>query len=181
MYQSQRAMNNMRRFNINNIFKNYTVKEITEVNAIEVYKVMENNPFYFENLKENASLEHVLNDIKALPPNKGYEDKYYFGLYKDNELICVIDLIDSFPTDKTAFLGFFMINKSYQSKGIGSSIIDALASYLKIFDIEYIRLGYVKTNNQSKAFWYKNKFKPTGVESKHNNYTIVFLERNLND
>ena len=171
----------MRRFNINDISKDYIAKEITKDNALDAFNIMKANPLYFDNLREEASINHVYHDIEALPPNKEYKDKYYFGLYKNNDMIAIIDLIDGFPNKETAFLGFFMINKNYQLKGIGSSIIGDLASYLKCMGINYIRLGYVKTNNQSKAFWYKNDFKPTGVESRNDNYTVVILERKIND
>lgn len=171
----------MRRFDINNISTKYTAKEITKDNAIEVFDIMKDNPLYFENLKEEASLNHVYHDIEALPPNKEYKDKYYFGLYDNDEMIAIVDLIDSFPNNETAFIGFFMMNKKYQLQAIGSSIINEMIAYLKNIGLKYIRLGYVKTNNQSKGFWYKNQFKPTGVESKNDNYTVVILERKIND
>jgi len=47
--------------------------------------------------------------------------------------------------------------------------------------INYIRLGYVKTNIQSKSFWFKNGFLPTGIESENEKYTVVVLERNIHD
>lgn len=74
-----------------------------------------------------------------------------------------------------------MINSNYQLKGIGSSIIGDLTSYLKCMAINYIRLGYVKSNIQIKSFWFKNGFLPTGIESENEKYTVVVLERSIHD
>ena len=42
-----------------------------------------------------------------------------------------------------------------------------------------VRLGRVKGNPQSKRFWEKNGFAPTGVETDGGGYTIVVMRREL--
>ena len=90
-----------------------------------------------------------------------------------------MDLIFKFPNDTTAYIGFFMINKAVQGKGIGSEIIRELLIYLKKAGFSYVRLGYVKGNKESEGFWVKNGFVKTGVEKVEEDCTIIVLQREL--
>ena len=47
----------------------------------------------------------------------------------------------NYPKKKTAFIGLFMMDVNYQNKGIGSSVIGEVLSYLKSENYEKIRLG----------------------------------------
>ena len=102
----------MRRFNINDISKDYIAKEITKDNALDAFNIMKANPLYFDNLREEASISHVYHDIEALPPNKEYKDKYYFGLYKNNDMIAIIYSF-AYIMRKTKFSFFFIIRQIY--------------------------------------------------------------------
>ena len=104
--------------------------------------------------------ESILSDMKALPPRTTYEQKYYFGFFKGESLVAVMDLILGYPNESTAFIGLFMMDKSRHGFGPG-------------------RLAFAKDNPQSEAFWRKNGFLPTGIESDEGNYTAVIMERKL--
>lgn len=51
----------------------------------------------------------------------------------------------------------------YQGKGIGSTIIEESLAYLEKQGFTHVRLGYMKGNKQSRHFWIKNGFTPTGM------------------
>ncbi len=89
-----------------------------------------------------------------------------------------MELIDGWPDEKTAYIGFFMMNMDFQGKGIGSKIIAEVCEYLR-GQFSKVRLAYVKGNEQSEHFWLKNSFKKIGVESEQEYYTVVVLERVL--
>ena len=63
-----------------------------------------------------GSVENIKDDLAALPPNKTINDKYYIGFYDGNVLIAVMDLILGYPNENTGFIGFFMVNKTFQKK-----------------------------------------------------------------
>lgn len=75
------------------ISKEYMVRKLTENDAKHVYMLLIGNPVYFEFCSPKPSIESVLEDMKALPPNKTYDDKFYIGFYKCGRLIAVMDLI----------------------------------------------------------------------------------------
>lgn len=124
-------------------------------------------------------MKEIKDDLMALPPNKTYKDKYYIGFFENNRLAAVMDLISGYPNDETAFIGFYMVHSGLQGTGVGSSIIAECLQYLKSVGFAKVGLGYVKNNPQAKAFWEKNKFKPTGVEKTQKLYTVVFMEKLL--
>jgi len=46
-------------------------------------------------------------------------------------------------------------------------------------DFTCVRLGYVKGNPQSEAFWIKNYFKKTDEEVQKNDHDVVVMQRCL--
>ena len=109
--------------------------------------------------------------MNALPPGKTFSDKYYIGFFDDETLVAVMDLIAHYPSEETAFIGFFMMNKDYQNRGIGSHIISEISVHLKEINYKKIRLGVDKENPQSNAFWQKNKF----TVISHDRYIVMEL------
>ena len=114
----------------------------------------------------------------SLPPKTTKKDKRYIGFFNGTDLVAIMDLIFNYPNTDTCFIGLFMMNKKYQGKGIGSQIIRGSLGYLKKF-YKTARLGYVSTNEQSKNFWAKNGFKPTGAEYQQPEYLVKVMEKDL--
>ncbi|MBR3295049.1 MAG: GNAT family N-acetyltransferase [Clostridia bacterium] len=101
----------------------------------------------------DPSEEWVLRDLRVTPPGIGERRKHYVGFYREQELIAVMDLIDGYPREDTAFIGFFMVSSSVQRHVIGSGIIGDTAAYLKKIGKAAIQLGIDQGNPQSTALW----------------------------
>lgn len=132
-----------------------------------------NNDIYYKYHPPIVTKESIIDDIKALPKNKDYKDKYYVGYFDNDKLIAVMDLILSYPNAETALIGLFMLDIEYQGKEIGSSLIKDLLKYLKEFGYQKIRIGVDKGNPQSNYFWKKNGF----VEGKEADSEYIVMER----
>ena len=167
------------RLQINQISSKYAVKELTETDIDEIYELELGNPLYYRYCPPAVTRESVLKEMKALPPKKTYEDKYYIGFWDKEKLIAIMDLIVEYPNEDTAFIGLFMLEKSVQGNGVGTDIIAEFSSYMKSIGYSFVRLGYVKGNPQSKAFWLKNSFEETGVVCHNEKYDIIVLEKIL--
>ena len=165
--------------NIDLLSSKYIVRKITENDIEIVLALCEKNPMYYQYCPPKPSVRSIMDDLKALPPNKEYIDKYYVGFFKNEKIVAVMDLIYEYPNDNTVFIGFFMMDSELQGTGIGTSIISYCLNYLQSIGFKKVRLGYVKENNQAKSFWVKNRFLPTGIEDKQELYTVVFMEKNL--
>lgn len=164
---------------VGNFSKIYHLKRIEKEDIPAVLQLCESNPLYYAHMKMSPTLENLEAVIHELPPNKTIEDKYFVGYYKENELVAILDLILGYPDMSTAFIGWFMMNEKWQGNGIGSSIMKELETEVRHHHFKKIRLGYIKANTQSAAFWKKNGFVPTGNEKTEAQYTVVILEKSL--
>ena len=171
-------MNNM---NIENISTEFKIKKLGVDDVKDIYDLEIENPIYFEFCPPFVTIDSILEDMKALPPNMTYEDKYYFGFYDNEKLAAIMDLILHYPNKETAFIGFFMMNKTYQNKSLGSSIINDTLLFLNKENFSYVRLGYMKGNKQSEHFWIKNGFIPTGVETNNGQGIVVVMQKKIKD
>ena len=164
---------------IQNFSSQYTVRVLLPTDAEMVCSVLKNNTIFYEYHPPTVTVESILEDMEALPPNKGYEDKHYIGFFQDDTLVAVMDLIENYPHPGTALFGFFAMNSNLQGNGIGTAIISDSVTYLAQLGFEKIRLGIDKGNPQSKAFWTKNGFVLTGEEFPNDFSSVFMMERKL--
>lgn len=165
--------------NFENIFTPYKVRKLTAADVPDILDLYLKNTEYFKHCPPIPSRKTVKEDLVALPPAKEAADKYFIGIFDGNFLVAVMDLIDRYPDNRTAFIGLFMVSKSYQRKGIGTYIAKALSQTLKAEGYMRIRLGYIKTNLSARSFWLKQGFQPTGAESAREHYTVIEAEKTL--
>lgn len=165
--------------NIAKLSSQYTVREMTPEDVDDIYELSVGNPMYYQYCPPFVTRESILEDMRALPPGMTYDDKFYIGFYKNKKLIAVMDLIFNYPNTDTAFIGLFMMSETEQGKGIGSCIVKECARSIRSQGYRFIRLGFVKGNPQSEAFWRKNGFLPTGVETDNGRYTVVLMQKEL--
>lgn len=165
--------------NIQLLSNRYTIRDLLPQDAEMIYEVLKNNTIFYEYHPPMVTVESILEDMEALPPNKGYEDKHYIGFFRDNELVAVMDLIEHYPNPRTALLGFFAMNTNLQGQGIGTVIISDSVAYLAQVGFKKVRLGIDKGNPQSKAFWLKNGFTFTGEAYESDGSAILVMERTL--
>ena len=170
----------MSKWNVMEFSSIYNVRKMTESDLSQICRLMEENEQYYQYCGKSYSMEDVKNDLYITPPRKTLEDKYYVG-YFDEEgiLVAVMDFIDKYPDERTAFIGFFMVNADFQGRGIGSFLISELFQYLKSLEYERIRLGYVEGNEQSRNFWLKNGFQDTGLRNQADTYTVVVMNKDI--
>ena len=152
----------MRRLNCSRLSDHFQVRELSEDDIPAIYALCCGNRLFYECCGRQNTPEEIRNDMIITPPGKDLCDKYYVGFFDGTHLAAVMDLIDGYPDDETAFIGFFMTAARVQNKGVGSAIVNELCEFFKDAGFNAVRLGYVKDNPQSRAFWLKNGFVPTG-------------------
>lgn len=165
--------------NIQNLSTKYMVRKLNNADIEKVYEVMQGNPLFFQHCPPMATTQSIADDMRALPPRTTEDDKYYVGYFDNEKMVAVMDLIFNFPNQETAFIGFFMMHKDYQGKGIGTEIVADCCKVLEEEGYQYMRLGFAKGNPQSESFWIKNGFARTGEETVLERYTVVVMEKQL--
>lgn len=157
----------------------FSVRILTETNIDQIFSLSAGNPMFYRYCPPFVTKESIRADMVKLPPRTTPEDKFYLGFWEGETLIAILDLILHYPNRETAFVGMFMVSATKQGQGVGSGIVGELCASLREQGFRFVRLGYAKGNPQSRGFWLKNGFLPTGVEYQTDGYVVVVLERRL--
>lgn len=165
--------------NLSSLSEEYTVRKLEHGDIDRIFLLCNGNPLFYRYCPPAVTRESIAEDMRALPPGKTAQDKFYFGFWRESDLIAVMDLILSYPNRETAFIGFFMVEQREQKRGIGTGIVSYICQRLKEEGFSFVRLGYAKGNPQSRAFWLKNGFRETGVVCENPGYTVIVLEKEL--
>ncbi len=156
-----------------------TVRRMAQEDAGAILALYQGNPQYFDAMQDWPTLESVRDDLTVLPPGRAAQDKFFVGFYLNGNLAAVMDLILGYPDGRTAFIGLFMVDAARQGRGLGSRIVGETLACVKALGYCAARLGYVQGNAQSRAFWEKNGFAPTGAVSEREKYVIVSMGKQL--
>ena len=156
----------------------YDVRKLDDTDAEAILALCKENTQFYQYCEAEPTLEQVRSDLHLTPPGTDPSFKYYVGFYQDDDLIAVMDLVDGYPEQEIAFIGFFMMKKALQGKGLGTAIIQEAAAYLKSAGKTAIRLAIDKDNPQSNHFWKKNGFLVIR-EAKRNGWTLLVAEKTL--
>ena len=101
----------------------YEVRKLNIDDIPQIYDLCKKNSLYYEYCPPMVTEESISDDFTAFPPNTGIENKYYVGYFDSGKMIAVMDLIDGYPEEKIAFIGFFMTDVSVQNKGNTSTLL----------------------------------------------------------
>lgn len=148
----------MKNIDIQMLSETYLVKRLNENDVDLIFNFCKENTQYYKYCGKDISVELIKQDIFVTPPGIPLEQKYYVGFFQGEVLIAIMDLIDGYPKEDCAYIGFFMMNRSMQGKNIGSQIIKDVFAYLRLLDFSMCMLGIDKDNPQSNHFWKKNGF-----------------------
>ena len=157
----------------------YAVRPLTAGDVDKILALCAENEQFYRYHPPLATRESILADMTALPPGTGAENKHYLGFFDGDALIAVLDLIERYPQQNTAYIGFFMTKKERQGCGLGTSLIGKLFDELRKEKFCRVRLAIDRGNPQSKAFWEKNGFALTGEEFPRDDSAYLPMEREL--
>ena len=99
----------------------YAVRPLTAGDVDKILALCAENEQFYCYHPPLATRESVLEDMTALPPGKCTVDKHYLGFFDRETLVAVLDLIERYPQDDTAYIGFFMTKKERQGRGLGTA------------------------------------------------------------
>lgn len=91
-----------------------------------------------------------------LPPDRTLEDKFVFGVYKENDgLIAVIDIVKNYKISGEWMIGLLMIDPSERGNGLGRKLHDFIKTWVSEQHGEVLRIGVVESNYRGCKFWCK--------------------------
>ena len=157
----------------------YSLRPLTAADTDEIFDLCRENEQFYRYHPPCVTRQSILEDMAALPPGKSGKEKHYLGFFDGGKLIAVLDLIENYPQESVAYIGFFMMRKALQGRGIGTELVDGSLNELRRSGCRKVRLAVDKGNPQSRTFWEKNGFVLTGEEMPHGDSAYLPMERGL--
>ena len=126
--------------------------------------VLEATPGYFQSVTGRPPGQAEAQSLlSALPPDKGYADKFLWGFYCDEALIGCADVIRGYPVPEKAVIGLLLLAEAWQRRGLGRAFALLLEQAIAAWpEITTLRIGVVKTNTGAHLFWRGLGFAETG-------------------
>lgn len=103
-------------------------------------------------------------DVEGLftgrPPSLGSARKLTYGLFEDDQLVAVADVLDGWPQEDAAYIGLLQVRGSLHGQGLGRAFHDELLGLLS--DKYRWRLSVLDANAQALGFWERLGYRETG-------------------
>lgn len=148
----------MRTIDLSDLSARYAVRRLGPDDADWILALCAGNPQFYSYSPAECTREQVLGDLALAPPGIPPERKHYVGFFEGDVLVAVMDIVDGYPTEDIAFIGFFMVAAERQDRGVGRAIVAETLAYLRSLGYAAARLAIDEGNPQSTAFWTRNGF-----------------------
>jgi GNAT superfamily N-acetyltransferase len=150
-------------FDLFNSFKfllsQYRLIRLTRKHKDKLYQLESSNPYYISLTQDHPiTPEECIADLEATPENFPVKQKFYFGIFKDDQMIAVMDYLVGYDYEhtkkiQTVWIGFFMVHGNYKRQGIGKHIINSFIQAAKENGIDKIQLACIEGNKEGHSFW----------------------------
>ena len=107
------------------------------------------------------------------------EDKHFLGLWRDEKLTALLDLVLGYPEEDAAWIGLFMTARESQGRGEGSALIGAVLRRLKGTGLCQGGVGLRQGQSPERRLLAEEWLSPHRREVPAEGYTAVVLEREL--
>ena len=137
----------------------YEVIVITEQNFEQVFEVYNTNQdFFLLTQGKEATIESSRNDMMAVPPNCNIHQKIYVSIWKNGDVVGVLDLITGYPERTCFWIGLLLVHGSLHGKRVGSRFVDAVLDAAREAGYKSAQLGVIERNTKAINFWQKHGF-----------------------
>lgn len=143
----------------------YRLIRLTKKHKDELYELEASNPYYFSISQDHpVTPEECIADLDAIPENFALKQKFYFGIYKESQMIAVMEYLIGYDYEHTSniqtiWIGFFMVHGNHKNQGHGKHIINTFIQAARENEIHKIQLPCIEGNKEGNPFWTKLGFK----------------------
>ena len=167
------------RLPIDRLSGTYGVRMLTEADVPEMLRLALGNPLYYRHMGIVPDAQNIAETLTALPPRMALADKYFFGWFDGERLVALMDLIQHYPDENKAFIGWFMVDADKQGCGLGRKLVADVAELLREAGFHEVRLGRVEGNPQSEAFWHACGFEENGLSYDTDGYRVIVMQKGI--
>lgn len=157
----------------------FDVRLLTAQDIPAMLHLAQGNPLYYEYMRLQPTPENLSETLTALPPRRTLADKHFIGWFDGGELVALMDLIWRHPADDMAFIGWFMLERTRQGRGLGRRLVADVLDVLRQAGVTEVRLGRIDGNPQSERFWRACSFADNGLDYQTDDYHVTVMARKL--
>ncbi|HSQ97170.1 MAG TPA: GNAT family N-acetyltransferase [Rickettsiales bacterium] len=154
---------------------NFTARLLEKNQDLDlVQKFLEHNEDYFKITTGKGVSEFeggLLFDV--LPPNKTIDDKFIIGLFDNNVLVGLVDLVQNYTEENQWIIGEFILDINYRHKSIGNKLLQNIEELLLNLKVSSLIAVAQENNDVALKFWSENHFK----EIKKDKIDIVMFKK----
>lgn len=132
---------------------NWEVRPVAEPDISSILSLFQSDPSYFALEDHRLDADYIRHSIKNLPPRCTIEQKHYVALWRNGSPQAVLDLIESYPRERTLFVGLFFLTPSLRRQGLGIEIMEEVLQAAGDAGMDSVRLACLQNNPAGHAFW----------------------------
>ncbi len=121
--------------------------------------------------------------LNEVPKGARNADKRVFGFFDDdNELTGICDVLDGYPEETTATIGFLLVRPDARRQHIGSVIMERIEALARKRGINKLRAIYEETNTKAAEFFASHSFVITEEAIRHQSndmLKLIFVTKDL--
>ena len=92
------------------------------------------------------------------PAELSIEQKHVLGVFEDDTLVGVFDILMGYPNPDVGFIGLFLLDPDYRRRGLGSDAYRAVEQWFKSLGLCEVQLGVQLNNKAGRLFWESHGF-----------------------
>jgi GNAT superfamily N-acetyltransferase len=124
-----------------------------------VLRVFMESPSYTELVEgRSPSTEDVDDFFFGKPAGKEAAYKSVFGFFVGRDMIGCADVIRSYPSDDSIWIGLMLLSEAHQGRGHGKAALALLVEMARERGYSMAQLAVVSTNRRAYAFWQREGF-----------------------
>lgn len=138
---------------------NYSFKQVTDDDVLDVLTIYISNDAYFETMSESAPSEDIVeHDRNAIAVGVDDDAKYYEIVYHEQQPIAILDFLVGYPNAQTIYIGLLMIDASLHGQQHGERILADFCERWRHAPITTLRLGVAAQHERAYTFWQRLGF-----------------------
>lgn len=129
------------------------VRPLTHADDDLIYQFQAAHPAYFAHFQDHpVTRQEAIQDVTDVPLNALPEQKAYLGIFRDDQLVVLVDLIIDYPLPSLVWLGMWLPDKSL-STADSAAFYASLVTTLKEAQAVQLQLSVFMGDRQMQQFW----------------------------
>ena len=121
--------------------------------------------------------------IKDVPPGRSPAEKLVLGVWLDENLAGVVDILRDYPDPRVWWIGLMEFSPVHRGKRLGSSVLAEVEAHARAQGAIRLQLGVLAANQAGYSFWSRTGFaeirRKTDYHCGIKTHTVIVMEKDI--